>query len=302
MTTFHKLLCPIDFSEGSTTALRVAAQLAARDNAELVIAHSVYTPVYLGELPYPADLVQRMTDDAAAGLELAVRDVQALGVKRASSKLLSGVPWAQLTDFAKDDPDIDLIVVGTHGRTGVKRFLLGSMTEKIVRHAPCSVLAVHSENRVARWRHVLCPVDFSPSARLAAELATKMVDSDGPGVVLVHAVEALPAYAGEPSMSGFISDLEHRAAEQLDRWVDELRTSTTASLGRRTRIGNPAAQILSILDDEPGFDLVVIGSRGHTGLTRLLLGSVAERVVRHARCPVLVARTRDDKRAGKGAP
>lgn len=293
MTTFNKLLCAIDFSEGSDVALRAAVRLATRFDAELVIAHALYTPVFTDDMPYPTAVIQQLRDQAVRGLESATREAAELGAKRVSSLLLNGMPWAEVIEHSRVDRNIDLVVVGTHGRTGIKRFLLGSVAERIVRNASCSVIALHSENALTTFGHVLCPVDFSASSRHAAELATTLVEPSGRGVVLAHSVELPLAFAAEAGATSFLEDLEKRARRKLDEWAVDLRARTPAPITTRALLGSAAGQVLAALDEDR-FDLAVLGSHGRTGITRLVLGSVAEKVVRHATCPVLVARSRAD--------
>ena len=93
-------------------------------------------------------------------------------------------------------------------------------------------------------------------------------------------------------MAAAAVDLDQYAAEHLAQWAARLAGRTKAPVTTLSRVGNPGAEILAALDEDPAFDLVVAGSHSRLGLERMLLGSVAEKVVRHARCPVLVARKR----------
>jgi nucleotide-binding universal stress UspA family protein len=288
---FKKILCPTDFSQGSAQALRSAARMANVDDAELTIAHAWFVPpsAFAGELPYPAYVLQDMIDDAQKGLEATMADARALGVKRVNIKLLTGVPWAEITQMI-DNQGYDLAVVGTHGRTGISRIMLGSVAEKIVRHAPCSVLAVRPDSEPKPYQHILVPIDFSESAEIALEQVDETIRPGGAGVTLLHVVEIPVSYAGEPPVLDFARDLDKRSAEMLDTWAARLRSNAQVNVTTRSRIGRAGAEILAVLDTDPSFDAVVMGSHGRTGLKRALLGSVAEKVIRHAPCPVLVAR------------
>jgi nucleotide-binding universal stress UspA family protein len=293
--TFHKILCPTDFSAGSQYALRTAARIAAASDAELVIANVWYLPsaAYAGEAPVPSDAVQFLTDDSERGLAHAARAASDLGARRVTTTMLTGIPWDQLVALLRGDAAFDLVVMGTHGRTGLARILLGSVTEQVVRHAPCPVLTVRDRGDTGTYRHVLCPVDFSDSARQAVDLAARVATAGGAGITLLHVLELPVAYSGEPKIAGFAGDLDRQAAAMLERWTVELQAKVPVPVTARSRVGRPGAQILTALDDDPSFDLVITGSHGRTGLRRLLLGSVAEQVIRHAACPVLVARTRN---------
>jgi nucleotide-binding universal stress UspA family protein len=232
-----------------------------------------------------------MIDEAQKSLAKAVAACAHDGL-RVSSKLLAGVPWHAVVDLLEADPTFDLVVIGTNGRSGVSRMLLGSVAEQVVRHAPCSVLAIHAGDSVDPFVNVLCPTDFSESAATALELATTLARPGGAGISLVHVLDLSFIGAAEPTMSSFVADLDTYASAELTKLVDKTRGATSVPVTGRTRVGGPARQILAMLTAEPGIDLVVLGSHGRTGLRRLLLGSVAEQIVRHAHCPVLVARKR----------
>ena len=290
--SLRKILCPIDFSAGSQQAMRVAVRLANERDAELVLLHAWHVPpvAFSGEYTFSADLIQEMSDDAERGLEAALGDAIALGARRVTRRFVAGLPWSKITEAAGDG--FDLIVIGTHGRTGLPRFLLGSVAEMVVRHAPCSVLAVRADGDPEPFRHVLCPVDFSASSRQAMELAAELIAPAGVGITLLHVLELPVAYSGEPRLPELYRDLDKHSADLLDQWTAELRTKTSVPVTARSRIGRPASQTVAVLDDDRTFDLVVMGGHGRSGVARVLLGSVAEQVVRHARCPVLVARSR----------
>jgi nucleotide-binding universal stress UspA family protein len=287
---FHKILCPVDFSPGSQCAMRAAVRLANEHDGELVLVHSWFVPtLYAGEILLSGEVVQQISDDAERALAGALAEAVALGARRVTSKLVSGVPWQQIVDTALSD-SFDLIVIGTHGRTGIARVLLGSIAELVVRHAPCPVLAIRPGPEPEAFRHVLCPVDFSESSRDATRLAASLVQPGGAGITLLHVIELPVSYAGELRSFELSSDLDERSAARLDEWVKELAAKVAVPVTRQSRIGGAGAQTLAAVDADSTIDLVVMGSHGRTGASRLLLGSVAEKVVRHARCPVLVAR------------
>lgn len=280
--------------------MRTAVRIANERNAELVLVHAWHMPptTFAGEFVYSASIVQGMSEDAERALDEAVEEARKLGARQLEGRMLYGPAWQQIVDTAKREPGLDLIVIGTHGRTGLSRVLMGSVAELVVRHAPCPVLTVRPANEPLPYKHVLCPVDLSKHAREATALAAELIEPGGAGISLLHVVELPVSYAGELPVPDFHRDLDARSAALLDRWTDELKAQVKVPVTQLTRIGHPGAQILSALDHDDSFDLVVMGSHGHTGLERMLLGSVAEKVVRHAHCPVVVAHGRAGRAAG----
>jgi nucleotide-binding universal stress UspA family protein len=291
---FRKILCPVDFSPGSQQALRVAVQLGEEAGAELRLAHVWHLPslAFVAEHPYPASAITAMVAASRAELAKAVKEAEGFGGHRLSSVLLEGLPWQALCDTLEADPELDLVVMGTHGRTGFRRVLLGSVAEKVVRLAPCSVLVVRGRADAPVRRHVLCPVDLSEGSKRAAELAAELAAAAGARLTLLHVLQLPAAHGPELSLPNYLEDIEGAATRLLDEWAGTLRVRSKVTVATCTAIGSPASEILTMLDTEPSVDLVVVGSHGRKGLGRLLLGSVAEQVVRHAPCPVLVARAR----------
>ncbi len=292
LMTPTKILCPVDFSSGSQRALLTAARIAAETGGELVVVHAWYIPpsAYSVEAPFPAELTQQIVIDAEKRLADILREQRDGGLARVSVKLLSGVPWAQVVTELESEP-YDLCVLGTQGRTGLARVLLGSVAAKIVRHAPCSVLAVRPDTDAKPFRHVLVPTDFSPQAQHALDIAPTFVAPDGK-LTLMHVIEVPVDYAGAIPIGDFVRDIDRHASNTLEVEAKRLATATSVPIVTSARIGYPGAETLAAIAADPTIDLVVLGTHGRTGIKRVLLGSVAEKVMRHARCPVLIARKR----------
>ncbi|HTL38916.1 MAG TPA: universal stress protein [Kofleriaceae bacterium] len=138
---FKKLLVAVDFSQPANLALRAAAALAVESNAELTVAHVWQVPVLGAELPVPAQYIEEMRLAAEKQLATWTADATKLAGRPVTSAFVVGAPWDELCKLANKD-GYDLIVIATHGRTGLKHVLLGSVAEKVVRHAPCAVLVV----------------------------------------------------------------------------------------------------------------------------------------------------------------
>ncbi len=270
----------------------MAVQLAKTNDAELVLVHSWYVPplAYAGEAwMLSADIVDNMVQDSARGLAAALSTAVGLGA-RATSVLQNGAPSDRILTLLHGDPNFDLVVVGSHGRTGVSRVLLGSVAEQVVRHAPCSVLAARPRLTDGPFKTILCPVDFSETSRDAIDVAID-VGVEGTEIALMHSIELPTSYGQEPSLMDSVAEVDRTTTSALERWAETTRTKARGPVTAQTRRGRAGAQILELIDTGT-FDLVVMGSHGRTGIRRAVLGSVAEKVVRHAMCPVLVARKR----------
>lgn len=147
----RKIMCAIDFSDHSRAAMRFASELSATTHAPLVLVYVWQPPYWLMSNPALGigQAVQDVIDADAASLQAWTEDARAAGAVRVTAKFLEGTAWQRIVDEARGDTEIDLIVMGTHGRTGVKAALIGSVAEKVVRHAPCRVLVTRERGEQA---------------------------------------------------------------------------------------------------------------------------------------------------------
>jgi nucleotide-binding universal stress UspA family protein len=144
MNTISRILVPLDFLPHSAEAVRRAMDLAAQSAAEVVLLHvhpPAEYPMLPGEVVYDEQQLERVTTNVRARLEAVRRDLDPLGRRHVSTRVLQGSPAAAIIETASNEP-FDLIVMGTHGRTGLDRFMLGSVAEQVMRRAPCAVLTV----------------------------------------------------------------------------------------------------------------------------------------------------------------
>lgn len=287
---FHKIVCAIDFSPGSDAAVQTAARIADEHGAELVLAHAWYVAPASASLDH--SLIRQIANEAERVLEATRKLVAAAGSTRVSAKLLVGVPWHALVELAEHELDIDLLVLGARGRTGLARFLLGSVSEKVLRHAPCSVLIVRPGTPPTPFAHAAVAIDFSVDAEHATELASALVEPSGE-ITLIHATESPTSEVRDSSIAALVRDLADGANQRLEVAADELRQRASARVTTTLIDGrSPGARLVEAIESDPTLDLVITGSHGRTGIRRVLLGSVAERIARHTAIPVLVSRSR----------
>lgn len=145
--TFKKILCPVDFSEDSQQAVKVAAELARSSHATLVLVYVWQPQMWMTDygMQWPNDALLEAQALEEGKLGTCRVDAQRMGAPEIATKLLRGEPWDQIVTVAREDRAIDLIVMGTHGRTGLRRALIGSVAERVVRHAPCTVMVVRAQ-------------------------------------------------------------------------------------------------------------------------------------------------------------
>ena len=289
MLNIRRVLFPTDFSEGAALAFPRAAALAARHDAELHILNVKEGADTEESLPVSPEVLRGWLGDASEGAPAGAPDLSALSVFQ--TQVDADSPPERIVAYA-DAEDIDLVVMSTHGRRGVQRMLLGSVTEEVTRKVSCPVLTVRTDGAEAPAlpvRRILMPVDFSDASETAVRHATELAKTYDAQLDLLHVVEQVvypSAYGVDPDYlppQEVIARVETTLGDMAREDVGHENVKTSATVGYAP---------LTILDyiDENDVDLVVIATHGRTGLDRMLLGSVAERVIRRSSAPVFVVK------------
>ena len=143
---------------------------------------------------------------------------------------------------------------------------------------------------IMRFKKILVAVDFSAPARKALYIASAMGADTGAQLVLVHVWQPHVPALGEPPLAAPVGDIEHEVERALSDWEHEAKQTGARLVTTQALVGVPWEELIALLRADPSFDLVVMGTHGRTGLKHVMLGSVAETVVRHAPCAVLVVR------------
>lgn len=302
MTALKRILVPTDFSDASRAALELAVRVAGPLSARITVLHAATSPTWVS----PSTALQLAEGKASI-------TVEALAKRDAGDRLGPFVESVDAGDvevrthFLFDDPldgilreahGADLIVMGTHGRRGLDRLLLGSLAEKVVRSADRPVITQPPapSGPPEHIRRVLVPVDFSNGSRAALELAAHFRDHFGAKIDLLHVVQHVPAVEGaELLVVPFEGDTKEpfeefarrRAAREMTVFLSETPGHEQAEV--RVELGDPGRTVVRVAEDG-GYDLIAMGTHGRSGFRRFVMGSVAERVVRESRCPVLTVR------------
>jgi nucleotide-binding universal stress UspA family protein len=297
MVTVSRILCPIDLSEFSRRALSHALALAGWYEAELTALHvrprSVRPPGWGEEaaLPVFEGLLEGPAHDAA--LRRLVGEVA--GEARVTTAFRDGGVVAEIVRLAREWP-ADLVVMGTHGASGFERLMMGSVTEKVLRKAPCPVLTVPrgAERPLpptpVGFKTIVCGVDFSPVSLQALEYALSLAQEAQARLVLAHVFEAMTpdhetALASRFDLAEYVRVLEAAAIERLaDLVPDTARHWCEPELV--VRHGKPYRELVQLAQAR-GADLLVLGAHGRGPLDVALFGSTTSHVVRQASCPVL---------------
>ncbi|PSQ78421.1 MAG: universal stress protein [Bacteroidetes bacterium QH_7_62_13] len=290
------ILFPTDFSDVAEGAFAHAAHLALQYNATIHVFNVVGPDA--DESANPMDFLPVRSAEETPDEE-AVRkmDVQTVTQERGTVPVVyaqtnSDSPPDAIVNRAEEQ-DIDLVVMGTRGRRGMNRLLSGSVSEVVVRRAPCPVFTVLARDEGAgpAINRVLAPVDLSDQSELVLNHAAALSESYAAPLDLLHVVEeaAYPNVYGLDPLAPSAPNVQDRAREALETLASELDLRTDP-VNVHVLAGNAARDIVEFAEDQVA-DLIVMATHGRTGLERFLIGSVAEKVVRRAPCPVFTLKS-----------
>ena len=295
MVSINRILCPIDFSDFSLDALRHGLGLAQWYSAQLTLFH-----VYQVSQPLPVEGIPGSVpvfvaaDPTKMAEEVRRFCAPLLGPSGQSVEIVvrPGDAAKEIRKEAERLP-FDLLILGTHGRSGFERLFLGSVTEKVLRSTRVPVLTIPPPVREPGsplYKTILCPLDFSAASIRALEYALSLAQEANARLILLHAIEGVLGDAGAQtlghlSVSEYYHQLEQDAVTRLRAVVpDDARVWSRPE--ERVVKGRAYQEILKVVAEER-VDLVVMGVQGKGVVNRLVFGSTTHRVIREAGCPVL---------------
>jgi nucleotide-binding universal stress UspA family protein len=300
MVSITRILCPIDFSDFSLDALRHGLALARWYSAQLTLFH-----VYQASAPLATEGIGNVPVFVHADPDKITEDVRQFcsslldpSGQRVDIRVMPGDAAREIRREAELRP-YDLLILGTHGRSGFERMFLGSVTEKVLRSTRVPVLTIPPPVREAGaplYKTILCPLDFSAASVRALEYAFSLAKEADARLILLHAIEDLPVSAAAEAflhvnVSDYAAQLEQDAATQLRALVPE-EARVWARPEERIVTGRAYQEILKVVADED-VELVVMGVQGKGTIDRFVFGSTTHRVIREVRCPVLTLHTGD---------
>jgi nucleotide-binding universal stress UspA family protein len=285
---FERILVPTDGSECAAAAIRYAEDLAGQYEATVHVLCVVDSRT-LDNAPH----LERLEEESTERVESVCNDLAGSDIT-VDNAVRTGVPHQEILRYVTQQ-DIDLITMGTHGRTGVERYLLGSVTEKIVRLSDVPVLTVQDEpdGRVTcPYADILIPTDGSEQAAAAVDLG---VDIAGTYDARLHALSVVDVVAlgGDLQSADVFEMLEDTAQSAVDGVEDEAARRSLSAVETAVEYGHPYREIHDYVGAND-VDLVVMGTHGRSGLERYLLGSVTEKIVRTSDVPVLTVRPSEE--------
>jgi len=287
MNLFKRILCPLDFSDASRAALKYAKSFADTFDSELVLMHvspnvaEAYTALMPDFPNYGAiheqDLVEQLnefTGDWAGRFKKVIR---------------VGTPYLEILEYAHEE-NFDLIILGAKGLSKFERLFLGVTGEKVTRKAQCPVLTVHAKPAGLPIKRILLPVDFSPLSYAVLPIVAAIADQYEAEINLLHVVEL--GHQLDPKIQSREYDFFEKLKERLEEQWDLPQAFKTIETKKfiRHHIGSAGYGIMEFAQDWDT-DLIAMATHGRTGLSKVLMGSVTEKVIKISPCPVLSVRS-----------
>lgn len=293
MRNVKRVLVPTDFSEASEHALPHAVELARLYDAEIVVLH---VRTLWEDDPNREEYQFFDNGRYSAFVE---EQLEKTGAKVKHHRVQTAVrrnvaPAAGILDYVEDEP-VDVVVMGTHGRSGIKRFFLGSVAERILRHSSVPVLTVAPAGEGYRdapvYRKILATYDFSEHSNNSAIQAHELAQRYGAKLEVLYVVEqeVHPGYLDEWRIS-VQGEMPHILEKARTSFADLLGGSGLSAVTFRVEVGRGDGRVHRDITEfavQTEADLIVMGTYGLSGVEHMLLGSTTERVVRIAPCPVM---------------
>lgn len=291
-----KILLATDGSPEAVLATRTAIEMAGRTDSELGVVHVEEVPVLAHSYAAGREAEEGEATRARRWLEEQVGKIEEAGGNVTESHLRLGRPAHQIVRLS-EEMEAGLIVIGNQGLSAFRRFLMGSVSEMVVRYAQCPVYVVRGgageEHLPSR---VLLATDGSTRSEAAAGVAAEFSEKLGSELHLVH-VEVVPSVFAMPDVKTEDIDyddtlpenIEREGRQRLENQMHQVEEAGGAVAKSYLRAGDPSREIVN-LAERLDAGAVIIGSRSFGALERAVLGSVSENVVRHAHCPVMVVR------------
>lgn len=295
MDKIRSIVVPTDFSALAEAAAARAASLARLDGAEVHLVHALASPLLVNpyEFSLPANLWKDLRRAAQEKLEQTRKAIEAKGVSTVTAQAVDSPDAVGAIAAAVRAHGADLVVMGTHGRGGLSHAFLGSVAERALRTLDRPILAVKEDAETAAKpiAKILLAVDFSPHSDRAVEVTAGLAARLSAFVDVIHAFDFPPDY--NPYLSSVGVELERKIEADVSERLEGIRErleQRQIRVNTHFRRGQPDAVIADVAR-QIGCQLIVMGTRGRSGLSHVLLGSVAERTLRTAPCSVLCVKT-----------
>ena len=289
------VLVATDFSEYSKVALDICLGVSKCMKTKLYVLHTIekfpHDYKHLLSSARHTNMKQKLEEEAMEKIKEMIPG-ELLEKEDIVPVVRFGKPFIEIIQIAKEKK-VDLLAVGTHGRAGVDRVILGSVAERIVRKAGCSVMVIRGKKYVG-FKRIIVPIDFSDCSKRALEYAAATARAHSSKLTILHVFEEsfvkpyVNAANSEEEANEIIKEIERVNDSKYDEF---LKTIGLEGVDYEKLLikGIPETEIVEIAMEQQA-NLIVMGTHGRSGIKHLLIGSTAEEVVRTVHCDIIIVK------------
>jgi nucleotide-binding universal stress UspA family protein len=292
----HKrILVATDFSEYSKVALDICLGASKCMKTKLYVLHTIekfpHDYVHLLSGTTHSNMKQKLEEEAMNKIK-AMLPEELLGSEDIVPIVRFGKPFLEIIKVAKEK-DVDLMAIGTHGRAGVDRVILGSVAERVVRKAGCTVMVIRNRKYVG-FKRIIVPIDFSDWSRKALEYAVATARAHSSKLTILHVYEGsfvepyVNAANSEEEANEIMKEIERVNETKYDEFLKTVDLSGV-EYEKLLKKGIPETEIVDIAMEKQA-NLIVMGTHGRSGIKHILIGSTAEEVVRAVHCDIIIVK------------
>ncbi len=289
------VLVATDFSEYSKVALDISLSASRCMKTKLYVLHTIekfphdYRHLLSGTAH--ADMKQKLEEDAIDKIK-AMIPVEIMGKGDIIPMVRFGKPFLETMQVVKEN-NVDLLVIGTHGRAGVDRVMLGSVAERIVRKAGCPVMVIKGI-KYTGFKRIIVPIDFSDCSRKALEYAIATARAHNSRLTILHIYEKsfvepyVNAANSEEKADEIMKEIERVNETKYDEFLKTVDLNGV-EYEKLLKKGIAETDIVEIAMEQQA-NLIVMGTHGRSGIKHILIGNTAEEVVRTVHCDIIIVK------------
>ncbi len=292
----HKrILVATDFSEYSKVALDICLGASKCMKTKLYVLHTIekfpHDYIHLLSSTAHSNMKQKLEEEAMNKIK-AMLPEELLRSEDIVPIVRFGKPFLEIIQIAKEKK-VDLLAIGTHGRAGVDRVILGSVAERIVRKAGCPVMVIRGRKYVG-FKRIIVPVDLSDCSRIALEYAVATARAHSSKLTILHVYEGsfvepyVKAANSEEEADEIMKEIERVNETKYDEFLKTVDLSGV-EYEKLLKKGIPETDIVEIAMEQQA-NLIVMGTHGRSGIKHILIGSTAEEVVRAVHCDIIIVK------------
>jgi nucleotide-binding universal stress UspA family protein len=287
----RKILIATDGSEASEKAANFGMETFKFERAKVYGVYVINTTSYgsasVGDLG--SKKVEQLEEIGHKAVSYVEELAKAAGLET-ESVVLKGNPAEEIVNFA-EEKQVDMIIVGSLGKSGIKRFVLGSVSEKVVRHAKVPVLVVREQNEEKPQKKILIATDGSKATEKAVDFGIEIARLNGSKVYAVYVID-ITSYDSILMDEAWVKNMQdqfEKTGHEATSYIEENAKAVGVEAESVILKGNPAKEIMDFAEEQK-VDMIVVGSLGKSGVEQFVIGGVSEKVSRNAKVPVLVVR------------